>query len=481
MAGISVSGVGSGLDINGLVSQLVTAERAPATNRLNRREASLQAELSAVGTFKGALSELQSAVKGLTDPAKFEAMKATAGDGDLFTATAASAAQAGSYRLEVTQLAEAQKLATPASSAFTSATAVFGSGTITFRFGSYDGGGFTPNADKIPQTVTVDPANNTLQGVRDAINKANVGVTANIVNDGHGYRLTLSAKDTGAKNALEITVNDSDGNNTDSAGLSLLAYDGSTKHLEQTKAAQDAKAVVDGLTVTSTSNTLSEAIEGVTLTLKSAKPGTTTELTVARDTAAVTGAVNAFVGAYNKFANTTAALTAYNPQTKEKGPLLGDAGVRSATSQLRHALGEPVTGNPLRSLSDVGISIQRDGTLKLDSGALQKALEKDPKAVAALFTGAEGSAAPTGIAKRLDDFLGKLVGSGGPLASRTTSLTKRISALDDERADLDRRLADVETRYRAQFTAMDKLVSQLTATGNALTQQLAGLSKNTQS
>ncbi len=472
MAGISVSGVGSGLDINGLVSQLVTAERAPATNRLNRREASLQAELSGVGTFKGALSELQSAVKGLTDPAKFEAMKATAGDGDLFTATVAGTgtAQIGNYSIEVKNLAQAHKMASGrfniASDELTTATVT--TGDLSFDF----------NGDGAPD-VQVGAADATLTGIRDAINnKADLGVRANIVNDGSGYRLTLSATKTGTAKALAIAVTGSD------VPAQLLVSENAADvdtRLHTTFAARDAEVIIDGLKITSASNTVTGALDGVTLNLKSAKPGTATELTVAQDTAAVTGAVSAFISAYNKFANTTAALTAYNPQTKEKGPLLGDAGVRSATSQLRHALGEPVTGNPLRSLSDVGISIQRDGTLKLDSGALQKALEKDPKAVAALFTGAEGSTASTGIAERLDDFLGKLLGSDGPLASRTTSLTKRISSLDDERVDLNRRLADVETRYRAQFTAMDKLVSQLTATGNALTQQLAGLSKNNQS
>ena len=467
MAGITVSGLGSGLDINGLVDKLVAAERAPASNRLDRREANLQAELSGVGTFKGALSELQSAIKGLTDPAKFEAMKVTAGDSDLFTAAGTGTAQIGNYSIEVKNLAQAHKMASGrfniASDDLTTATVT--TGDLSFDF----------NGDGAPD-VQVGAAAATLTGIRDAINnKADLGVRANIVNDGSGYRLTLSATKTGVAKALAIAVTGSD------VPAQLLisenAADVDTR-LHTTFAARDAEVIIDGLKITSASNTVTGVLDGVTLNLKSAKPGTATDLTVAQDTAAVTSAVNAFVSAYNKFANTTAALTAYNPQTKEKGPLLGDAGVRSAVGQLRHALGEPVTGKTLRSLSDIGISAQRDGTLKLDSGALQKALEKDPKAVAALFTGAEGSAAPIGIAKRLDDFFGKLLGSDGPLASRTTSLNKRIDLINGDRVTLERRLQEVQTRYRAQFQAMDQLVSKLTATGNFLTQQLAGLSNN---
>ncbi|MFO1349962.1 MAG: flagellar filament capping protein FliD [Gammaproteobacteria bacterium] len=477
MAGITLSGVGSGLDINSLVTQLVNAEAAPATSRLNRREANLQTEISALGTFKGALSELQKAVKNLTDAKKFSALTATVANGDLLAASASDTAQPGVYSVEVTQLAKAQRLATSASHTFVTQDAALGSGTLTIRFGRYDSGGaFTANPDKAGKTLVIGAGDKTLAGVRDAINQADLGVTANIVHDGSGYRLTLSAKDSGANNALEISVADDDGNDTDAAGLSLLAYGAATRNLEQTVAAQDAKAIVDGLELSSANNTFSGAIQGVTLTVQAAEPGKPTTLTVARNTASVTGAVQGFVKAYNNFINTTKALIAYDPQTQERGPLLGDAEVRSVSSQLRRSVTESVAGlaSEVNSLSDIGIRTQRDGTLELDNGTLQKAVTDDAASVAALFAGAGES---TGIGQRFYDFLTKQLASSGPLAKRNDSLTKRIDDIGDQRADLARKMSALQARYRAQFTAMDKLLSQLNASGSYLSQQLSGGSK----
>lgn len=477
MAGIMVGGIGSGLDVNGLVSQLVSAEAGPATSRLNRREANLQAELSAIGTFKSALSEFKSAVAGLTSPSKFEGMKSTVANTDYFTASATSIAQPASYSVEVKKLAQGQKLATSADSAFAAVTDTFGKGSVTFEFGSYDGGTFSDNPDK-SKTLSFD-TEVSLEGMRDAINEADFGVKASIVNDGNGYRLVLSGADTGAENALRISVSgDGDGNDTDDAGLSRLAFSletGSTTAGKETLAAQDAEVVVDGLTVTNASNTLTEVVQGVTLTLK--KPGEATSLDVTEDTATATGAVKAFVDAYNKLAETTQSLTSYNTETREKGALLGDAAVRSVTGQLRGILGSAFgdTSAAFRTLSELGISTERDGTLKLDSSKLQTAIETDAAGVAALFSRGTDDTAPEGIADRLDGVLSGVLNSGGTLDSRTTSINNRISEIGDQRETLGRRLETLETRYRAQFTAMDELVSQLTATGNFLTQQLAGL------
>ena len=485
MAGISISGIGSGLDINSLVTQLVAAEAQPATNRLNRREAGLQAVLSGIGTFKSALSEFRSAAAALSNPAKFEGMKAsTSGDG-VFTANAGSLAQPGKYSVEVLQLATAQRLATPAASAFSAITDSVGHGTLTIRFGLYDATAttFTANPEFAAKTVTIEPSNGTLEGIRDAINEADIGLRASIVNDGTGYRLVLGPLATGAGNAVEISVDDGDGGNTDSSGLSLLAYQPTTKNLVETVAAEDARVVIDGLAITSPGNTLSEAVQGVTLELVKTAPGETTELSVARDTAAINGAVQAFVDAYNALVEVSESLTTYNPETGARGALLGDAAVRGMTGQLRRHLGDSVAGAPdaLRTLSDVGISIQRDGKLEFDSAKLQAAIAADPQAVASLFAGTEsdeGAEVPpaTGIAERLNEYLTSMLKTSGPLNSRTASLTERIADIDDARESLARRLDSLETRLRNQFTAMDALVSQLAATGSFLTQQLAGLS-----
>lgn len=663
MPSISVSGVGSGLDINKIVTDLVAAESQPATQRLDRREASIQAELSAIGSLKGALSEFRDTVSGLRNATKFLGMKATVGNEALLGASTTTAAQPGSYSVQVEKLAQAQKLA---SGSFASIGDTIGTGTLTFTFGTYDSVGdtFTENTAKPAKTLTIDPSNNTLAGLRDAINNADLGVRASIVNDGSGYRLVLASNETGAKNGLKITVSDGDGNDTDANGLSQLAFDPTTagvKNLTQTVAAQDAELIVDGLTITSASNSVVGAVQGVTLNLKSAQPGVATELTIAHDTGTVQESVESFVKAYNTLTGLINEMTAYNPITREKGALLGDASVRSVTGQLQRIIGAVVPGSSgaLRSLADIGISTQKDGTLALDTAKLQKAVETDTQGIAALFartgrssdplisyvsaakeskagsydvnvtqlatrgnytgtatagfpltvsagvndsftlkvngvqsnaitltaatynTGEElatelqsrinadanlqklsalvsvtfdtdhfvitstrygsvsklesfvgsavndlglasgtgaagvdvigtiGGAAATGAGQQLKgagdaegivvDVLGGVTGSRGTVSlsegvaesldkllngflkseglmdSRTASLNKRLSDIGDQRVSLQRRMDTLETRLRNQFTAMDSLVSQLTATGNFLTQQLAGL------
>lgn len=222
---LSSPGIGSNLDVNSIVSQLMALERRPLA-ALDRKEAGFQAQLTAYGTLKGALSSFQAAVKALAVPARFTASKASVADTTVLSASAGSGAAAGSYGIEVTALAQAHKLKTGATFASTSET--LGSGTLTIQFGAYSGGAFTANADKAAVTVAIAAGQNSLAGVRDAINAANVGVTAGIVNDGSGNLLVLSSKDSGVANALKVTVADDDGNHTDAAGLSRLAYDAST-------------------------------------------------------------------------------------------------------------------------------------------------------------------------------------------------------------------------------------------------------------
>lgn len=392
MAGITASGLGSGIDIKSLASQLVAAERGPATSRLDSRESKLKAQISAFGSFKSVLANLQSALTSLKKTDTFQSLKATVADDKLLTATASNGAQVGEYAIKVEQLAQAQRLATAADHTFAGTNATVGAGTLTFQFGTVDStaGTFTANAGKTVKTVTIDPTNNTLAGVRDAINKADIGVTASVVNDGNGYRLVIGAKESGAANSLKITVSDDDGTHDDQAGLSLLAYDpiGATgKNLTETVAAKNARINLDGLTVTSASNTIQDAVPGVALNLKS-QGETATRLTVAEDASVTTKALETFVNSYNDLMKTTKSLTAYNKDTKTAGTLAGDQNVRATLNRIRDVFTSSVTGTTgaYRSLADAGISLQSDGTLKLDSSKLKTALSADPQAVASLFT-----------------------------------------------------------------------------------------------
>ncbi|MGR9106098.1 MAG: flagellar filament capping protein FliD [Gammaproteobacteria bacterium] len=394
MPGISSLGIGSGLDLSGLVQKLVAAEAQPRTLEFDRREANIQAELSALGVFKSALSDFKVAQQGLLSFGALPNVSAESGDANLYTATAGENAQVGQHSIEVQRLAASQRLA---SKAFSSASELVGSGTLTFRFGTYDSGTntFTPNSGKSVQTVVIDPANNTVSAIRDAVNTANIGVRASIVDDGTGQRLVFSSLATGAENSLEITVsNDLDGNDQDDTGLSQLAYDPSAagvdsgKNLTETVAAKDALLVVDGLSVTRPENTVEGVIQGVTLELKSASPGSTTNLTIKQDPEKTSSLVNQFVENFNKLITSLDQLSHYNSETRQAGPLFGSSAVRSIESKIRNILSNGVAGlsGGVVSLADIGIRTQSDGTLKLDSAKLAAALAADPNAVARLFS-----------------------------------------------------------------------------------------------
>lgn len=388
---ISSIGVGSGLDVNGIISQLMSLESRPLV-ALGQQEAGLQAKLSAYGSLKGALSSFQSAMRGLSSPSRFQGVKANSADGTIYTASATSIAVPGSYAVEVKQLAQAQKLA---SKALTNTTDVVGTGTLTIQFGTFSGGVFTANAAKAAQTVTVGAAQSSLGGIRDAINAAKIGVTATIVNDGSGYKLVVGSNDSGAANSLKITVSDSsDASNTDDAGLSQLAYNpagsaGNGKNLAETVAAQNALLKVDGIdNISKASNTVTDVIQGVTLNLlKPSAAGVSTALTVARDTASVRSAVEGFVKAHNDLNKVVKELTGYNAETRQGAILQGDSSTRSVANQVRQALTSTLKGltGSHTALWQIGVSFQTDGTLALDGTKLQSAMDSSFAEIAGLF------------------------------------------------------------------------------------------------
>lgn len=392
---MSAAGIGSNLDVDGIVSQLMTVEKQPLA-LLQKREADYQSKLSAYGTLKGSLSAFQTAMQGLADGSKFQSATASAADSSVLTASASGAngkAVPGSYSVEVQQLAQQQKIR---SDGFASTSTMVGSGTLTIQYGTYDNGSntFTLNNAKPAQTVTIDPANNTLSGVRDAINAANIGVSATIINDGASNRLVMTSKDTGASSSIKISVGDGDGNDLDASGLSRLAFDptvaaGTGKNMAEVQAGQDAKLKIDGIAISKPSNTIADAIEGVTLNLLKSNAGSPTTLTVGRDAAGVKASVEAFVKAYNNVSQTLAGLSAYNAATKTGAALQGDSTTLSIQSRIRATLSAAVGGGVaggFSSLSEIGVAFQKDGTLSLDSTKLQTALDNNFDGIAGLFS-----------------------------------------------------------------------------------------------
>ena len=306
---LSSPGIGSGLDVNGIVNQLMIAERQPL-NILNRQEQVYNQKLSAFGQVRSALATFQTALNDLSNGSKFQALSATSSDTKVLSASASGKAIPASYQIGVTQLAQQHKVA---SAGYATTDAVIGSGTLNIQFGTYDSGlnSFTANADKAAKSISIAPANNTLAGIRDAINAANAGVTATVVNDGTaaGNRLVLTSSDSGASNSLKISVTDDDGTPLNTTGLSALAYDptaavGSGKNLEQKATALDALLDIDGIAVKQSTNTVKDAIDGVTLNLAQTNVGQKLTLVVGRDSKAVTDAVQAFVTSYNGASST---------------------------------------------------------------------------------------------------------------------------------------------------------------------------------
>lgn len=450
---ITASGIGSGIDVASLVSQLVAAEGKPAAFRLDNKEARLQSDLSAYGTLKGALSKFQESVKALNDLKSFQQRSSVSSKPELFSATADITAVAGTYNIEVVQLAQAAKMRS-GDGEFTSATDIVGTGTLAISLGS----------DSFQ--ITIDSSNQTLEGIRDAINSAsdNPGISASIISVDGGTQLVFASNKIGAENTIDIVATDDDG--ADGFDLSRLA----TASLDTVQSAQDAIIKVDQQQVTRGSNTFSDVIQGVSFTLKKADVGTTETLTVALNTDSVKGKVNTFVAAYNSLVETMKTLSSYDADAgKSSGPLIGDSILRGVQSQVRQALSSSVDGLTFGTLAEIGVKTNKLGKLEINSEKLDKVLASDFGAVAQLFS------SENGLANSLSKLLDRYVDTDGVLNAKTKGIKTSISSVGDDREKLGIRLTALEARYKAQFTAMDMLVGQLQSLGTYLGQQLASL------
>ncbi|MEZ5542638.1 MAG: flagellar filament capping protein FliD [Pseudomonadota bacterium] len=441
---LSAAGIGSGLDVNSIVSQLMEIERQPLVS-LQQKKDSIDARISAYGTLKSALSTFQSAMQDLSTPSSLKVFTATSGDGGLFTATATNTAAASSYQVEVVRLAERHKFA----SAEALDTATFGGGSsdaLTIQVG-------TDTAD----VVTVDlSAARTLGEIRDAINTdaANPGVTATIIfgNDGN-QKLVLTADDSGAANALTLSY--AGGISASTFGFQELNQIGGNTAL------LDAEIAVDGYSVTRGNNTIDDVITGVTLELNNALPGSAVTLDIERDVTAVAESVQAFADAYN------AVLSSI--RTLRDGDLATDSALFSVERGLRGVMNTPASGLPsgLSYLGEIGLTFSRDGILTVDSADLESALVSDFNAVSELFS-TDGQ----GFANRLDTLVGSWLDIDGLIKGRTDSLDGSKRLLETRQQSLEYRMSQVESGLYAQFSQLDTLLGSMQVTSDYLSQQL---------
>lgn len=477
MATISSVGVGSNLDLSSLLSQLESAESAPLA-ALETKAKSYTSKLSAYGQIQSALESLQSAARKLGDPALFQAVTGTPTVSGILAASSTDASSAGNYNITVSQLAQSQSLI--AKGQATSSTAI-GSGKVTIDFGTisggtldpatgtYSGAAFSADIKRPSKSITIDATNNTLTGIRDAINAADAGVTASIVNDGSGtpYRLVLLSKETGEASSMRISV---DG---DAALQNLLGNDpAGTQNLKQTLAAQNARLDVNGIAVTSASNTVKEAIQGTTLTL--VQTGTT-GLSMKANTASMKTAISDFVKAYNALQGTAKSLTTYDADTQTGAALVGDSTLRNLMNRVREVLTTPQASgtNEVKVLNEIGVSFQKDGTLLVDSTKLDKALESNLAGVSKLFASATGST--SGYGKQLDSLVDSLTKTGGSLRVASDGVTETIKELDEQYDAMQTRVDATMARYRAQFTQLDVLMSSMNSTLTYLSQQFEAM------
>jgi len=401
MATITSLGIGSGIDVNGLVESLITAERELPQLRLDTREAQLQAQLSSFGVLQGAMSSFKDTLSGMRTASSASALSTRVSDQSVLTASTVFTAEEGRHSIEVQALAQGHAIA---SSAFSDLNAEVGTGTLSFSFGtaSYDEGGvldgFTNNDEKTTHNVVIEDGS--LEGIRDAVNAADIGVTASVVNVGfEGYKILFSADDVGAKNSLEVIVADNETDNVDTTGLSQLAYGVGNTNMSETLAAQDATILYNGLSVSRDSNTVSDLIKGVTLNLGTvSEAGVATDVTVTKSLASIKTKVNDFVAGYNQLASALSSLTEYNPETGVGAILQGDSVTRNIESLLRNELFGSVNvgANDNLTLAGVGITTKSDGTLEIDNNKLEAAAEADLDLVANLFA-MNGNASGDGV------------------------------------------------------------------------------------
>jgi flagellar hook-associated protein 2 len=441
---MALNTIGSGLDIPTIVAQLVAAERAPTANRINSAGTAATAKLSALGNIKSGLSNLQTALEALGKSATSPAFKSSVAEGAGFSASIGTGAVAGSYSIEVASLAQAQKLT---SGAFAKDAAV-GDGTLSITWGE--------NALDVEITE-----GSTLSDIAAAINKAagGKGVSASVITADDGQHLVLNATDPGTAGALKLSNTGGDG------GLAALTWNGSAGGLSQTQAATDAVVRVDGFERTSSSNSITDIIPGVTLSLSKADVGVTKTLTVSQDNAPLKANLQGFVAAYNATMGVLKSSSSYNATSNTASALTGDAMVRGLQQQMRNLIGGNVS-----ELKALGISISKEGTLSLDAGEFDKAMAANPTAADALL-GEKGS-----LATSMKTLLkSQLDATHGSLSLRTEGLNKQIKKLESDLDNLDARMEKVSDRYTRQFTAMDTMVAKMQSTSDYLSQQLAAL------
>ncbi|SFT55616.1 flagellar filament capping protein FliD [Halomonas saccharevitans] len=457
MASISSLGIGSGLDLNGLLDQLRSAEREKLQPLIVQKSQE-ESKISAYGRLQSGLDKFQDAVAALNDTSLFEGLSAKV-QGDGLSATASAEASPGRYEVSVNRTATAGTLAT--TSAATQDEELFASAsTLTLEFGAtYDADGNFDDTAAAKSSLNIDiAAGSSLEDVRDAINaNEEAGVDASIVNDGSGYRLALSSRETGAAASVVGLSFDSGPLNEDAVTL---------------RPGHDAELGINGITITSPTNTVEGAIEGVTLELNPSSAGETLSLEVSRDTGGLKKAVNTLVSSYNELQSTIGRMTAYGGGEGASGELIGDRTVRNIESDMVRDLTGRVAGGEISVMSQFGVSLNEEGRLELDEDTFDEVAAADPEQLASFFAGADEAG---GLAGRMEATLGRFLGEEGLIASAIEGSESQVESLSRRYTRMEASVERTVERYRAQFGQLDAMIANMNQTSSYLTQQFASL------
>lgn len=445
---ISFGGLATGLDTNGIIDAIMGVERQPLA-RMETDKTWLNNRLSAFSELDSKLKGFQDSITDLGDPDVLQKRSVDLSNSDFFTATVSSEALAGTrYQVEVVSIAQVQK--SVSDSGFADKTSnTFGTGTLSLTVGT------------TTSTIEITSENNSLEGIMQAINDADLGVSAAIINDGTAspYRLMLTGEDVGTSFSL------------DSSGL--VGGTDTLGTFTTTQPATQAHVRIDGVDIYSESNTISEAIPGVTLDLIDVSAGETVNVEVSLDKTSIQAKVEEFAKGYNEVISFITGQSTMGDTAP--GVLAGDAGINSIKRHLQNMLTEPYTNSGVFStLSELGFETQKDGTVVVNDEKLADAIDNNLDSVVSLLAGDDGE---SGLARNFQDYLDSMTDSAdGMLAGRRKSINDNIKQIDEQIERTEARLAKREETLRAQYNAMEQLVSQWSSTGDYLMQQLNSIS-----
>lgn len=451
------------INVSQLVGELMLIQSQPLV-RLQNQEAGVKSKLSAYGQEQSALSALQTAANALALPTAFEAASATV-TGSGVSASITGTPATANYLVNVTSLAQSQSIA---SAPVADPTAAIGTGTLTIQAGAWNAGGtaFT-GSTAAPVTVTIDATNDSLNGIASAINAAAKGtVNASVVTDASGSRLVLSSANTGTANGFSVTAG---------GALGQFGYTAGARTMSTSQSAADASFSVNGLALTSATNSVSSVISGVTLNLN--LPNSVSQIQVGTDPKAITDSVNGFISAYNGFISVTNKLTNFDATSNTASILTGDSPTRNMIGSLQAVLGSQwqTTGTGPSYLAQIGVSVNADGTLALDSTKFQSALSADPSGVAAMFTTAAGTGSVQGFAVQIANAVQQIESSTGPLGSAQANLQAQVVYMNNQQTSMQASLSQTQDALTKEYSALNAEISAAQAQQASLTNQLASL------